>query len=141
MDGRRLRLGHNEIDLDKIRHIVVVVAGRAAAGVDCASQLPIVTMEMAIHIKQHFAIVNDLVSNIQALIFQLAEYWRRSKDNRALITSITQVGFIPIDEVHEFLDIFGLAILIVDVKSMFVRVDHYNWDSHPHDSHRVFVTD
>ena len=32
LDGRRLRLGHNEIDLDKIRHIVVVGAGKAGAG-------------------------------------------------------------------------------------------------------------
>lgn len=69
LDGRRLRLGHNEIDVDKIRHIVVVVAGRAAVGVDCASQLPIVIMEMTLHNRQHFAIAKDLVPAYRLRVF------------------------------------------------------------------------
>lgn len=50
-------------------------------------------------------------------------------------------SFNPVDVRHEFLNVVGFAVLIIDVERMLVGVDDDQRFGHPENSHRVFVAD
>ena len=56
-------------------------------------------------------------------------------------SSVPAFNFLPPNVIHEFFNVFGFAIFVINVERVFIDVNHEYRCGHPEWPHRMFIAD